>query len=346
MSYDLIVGVTTRNSEENIAKLATTIDKGLTKYFPKQTSLIICCDGFSTDKTKQNFKNLNLKNDSKAVSERGKRGKGSSIKTIFEKSIKHQAKATLIVEGDWMNFKSSYVKKFLNPILKGKAQGVIPNYIKDKTDDLINDTLVYPLTKSLLNTNIKHPLSGDHSLSKKAINELLNTSSFPTDSSVDLFINLTLLCENLDVVETKMGSKEHSSKFEDNLAEKRDLPKFDHVTKTLIPLIRYYRNIIKKGGLKKVNRLGKYDTETVKKSSITQDSYQNLSRDIINDRDDYVKQVYDNINKKSYKKLKIVWISWVNLYLKRLSQKSNEEARKELNSLVRSFQKHKNLLSK
>lgn len=344
MSYDIIVGVTTRNSEENIAKLVTTIDKGLTKYFPKHTSLIICCDGFSTDKTKQNFKSLNLKNDSKAVSQRGKRGKGSSIRTIFEKSIKHQSIATLIIEGDWMNFKPSYVKKFLNPILKGKAQGVIPNYIKDKTDDMINDNLVYPLTKSLLNTNLKQPLAGDHSLSRKALNELFNSSSFPTDSSVDLFINLILLCENLDVIEMKMGAKEHSSKFQNNLAEKRDLLKFDHVAKTLIPLLRYYRNIIKRGGLKKISKRGTYEIESVKKSSIDQNSYQTFNRNVVKDRDDYVKQVYENINKKSLKKLKMAWISWVNIYLKTISQKSNEDSKKEINNLVRSFTKQKNLL--
>ena len=141
MEYEIIVGVSTRDCEKTISNVVKTIDQALTKHFSRYPALILCSDGFSSDKTKQKFNETKTITEKKFVTEKGKRGKGSAVKTILQKAVMHSSEAVLLIDGDFISLKENWIKDMLNAVLKKKYDVVIPNYVRDKNDCLITNHL-------------------------------------------------------------------------------------------------------------------------------------------------------------------------------------------------------------
>lgn len=342
MDYDIIVGVGSKDCEATIQPIVQSIDKALQKYSGK-TGLILCVDGFSTDETKKRFGEVETKADKKFLTEKGKKGKGSAVKTILQKAKEHRSEAVVLIDGDFISFSEDVIHKLLSPVLKGQADVVIPHYVKDKNDLILSNHLFYPLTKALYQSPIKQPLAGDFGLSRKASLKLLQSKFFPYDHGVDIFITLTGLCESLKTAEVKMGVKDHSSSAKYAKPEEHLMPLFNQVMKSFIQLTRYYRTAVSKEGVLEVKKMGKLDGKRPKRIDIDVASYKELSRNTITNHDEYAQAIYEQINKQSVMGMKVAWLNHVSNYLETTKNMSNEKADKELEKTVLAFKKNKEL---
>jgi len=344
MDYEIIVGVSSKDCEKTIAKVVKTIDNALSKYYSKQTSLILCSDGFSSDKTKTAFNDVKTITEKKFLTEKGKRGKGSAVKTIIQRAKMHGSMIVLLIDGDHLSLKEEWIKKMIDPVLKNEQDIVVPNYIQDKNDSLISNHLIYPLTKTLFNVNLRNPMAGEFCISKKSYMNLLNSKFFPSDSGLDIFITLTGLCENLNFAEVKLGIKDHASSKKYARPEDSIMPMFNQVLREFIQLIRYYKASIKKEVKFEIKKLGKFETQMPKKVIISIKAYKELSRNSISDESDYAKKVYESLNDQSIMGLKVAWLNWLAIYFDKTKNLSNDKAEAEIEKLVKAFQKNKELL--
>lgn len=344
VEYDIVVGVSTKDCEKTISKIVKTVDRALTKYFSKYNSLILCCDGFSKDGTKKCFSDIKTKTDKKIITEKGKRSKGSAIKTIIQKVKPFNFQVLLVLDGDLENIKEIWIKRLISQVLEKGNDVSIASYTVDKNDFLIGNNLVRPLTKALFNTNLRNPMIGEYCLSRKVCLNLIGSKYFPTDSSIDLFINLSSVCEKYKVVEIKLGPRNHCSSLFYRNPETIVIPKFNQIVKELIQLMRYYKLDVKRDVKHNVEKKGSFEKGKPRKIEIDIKSYKEFSRNYIFNELEYVQEIYNNLNKQSVMGLKIAWLNWLCIYFEKTEKMSNENAVKLRKELTKLFIENKHLL--
>lgn len=340
----VVVGICTQNCENSIKQLVTRLDKAIVKNFPNDSFSILCADGFSKDNTRKLFNETSTKTEKKFMTEKGKKGKGSAIRTILQRAKGEQADAVYLIDGDFLNWKEHHLTRMLNPVLKGTANVAIPHYNQDKHDALIENHLIYPLTKVLFNTNLRRPLSGEVAMNLDAYSQLMYNQFFTDDHGISTCFSIVSLCEQMGLAEVKVGCKDHGSSEFHAQPEVHLMPVFNQVLRNYISLLRYYKTSIRREVKNDYKKLGRKEEAKPKKIAINIDNYLNLSRGTIKSREDYVKAVYTAINKQSIMGLKVAWLNWLSLYFDSVKKMSNEKAEKELDLLVKEFAKHKEML--
>lgn len=344
MEYDIIIGVSTKNCETTISKIVKKVDKSLTKYFSKYNSLILCCDGYSKDNTRDKFNKTKTNVDKKIISEKGKRSKGSALKTIIEKSKPYNFKVILMIDGDLENIEELWIKRLISQVIEKKYDIALGNYTLDKYDNPISTTLITPLVKSLFNTNISNLMGGEYCISRKLCLKFIGNKYFPNHSGLDLFITLTSICEGYKIAEIKLGARNHTSSQLYKNPETILIPRFNQIIKVLIQLILYYKSNIKRHTKNFVDKKGCFDKQKPRKISIDIKSYNEFSRNYISDEIEYVQEIYNNINKQSITGIKIAWLNWLSIYFKKIKNMSDDEVNIYKEKIIKQFREQKKLL--
>ncbi|MEA3223871.1 MAG: glycosyltransferase, partial [Thermodesulfobacteriota bacterium] len=92
---DVVVGIPSYNEAATIVYPAQQAALGLRQYFPNVDSVIINCDNFSPDGTKDAFMNADTHGIPKMYlsTPKGVRGKGNNFRNLFKKALDLKAKA-------------------------------------------------------------------------------------------------------------------------------------------------------------------------------------------------------------------------------------------------------------
>jgi glycosyltransferase involved in cell wall biosynthesis len=241
---DLIVGVLCKNVEHTILHVLNVISEGLHKYFPEYTKAIVVSDGFSSDRTVELanlFQPYNGINKI-VVEDVVEGGKGAGVRTILEVAEEMNAKAIALVDGDLLSVKPEWIKGFLTPILFGRAELVIPYYIRDKYDGVITNNLAYPFTRALYGLDIRQPLAGEFGISKRLYGMLREHPLFPLDFGIDIFIVTSAIANKLSIKEGLYSIKIHESTTMYLEPETLLIPMFRQVTGEMFELATYYEH--------------------------------------------------------------------------------------------------------
>jgi len=109
---DIVVGVMTKDVETTIVHVLNVVSEGLHQHFGDYSSLVVVCDGFSKDRTREMAELFELhKGVQKIVTEDAvKGGKGGGIATVFQIAASVDAKAVALVDGDLLSIRSSWVQ--------------------------------------------------------------------------------------------------------------------------------------------------------------------------------------------------------------------------------------------
>jgi len=253
---DIVVGVSTRNCADTIGGVLEEVDKGLAQFFPDRHGLIVVSDGFSTDGTRDVASKTETRCEKTVVTEEGKLGKGSAVRTIFKVAQKRNAKAVALVDGDLTSIRPDWIDRLVSPILRGKDL-VVPYYLRYRYDGVITNQIAYPLTNVLFGLGVRQPIGGEYGLSSRLIERLLQHPLFPAEFGIDIFITLVSGAEGMNLVEAVLGVKEHESTKQYADPEELLVPMFYQVVGTLFQLIDHYHSFIERvEGIKHVERLG------------------------------------------------------------------------------------------
>ena len=261
---NIVVGICTKNVEDTIEGVIKVVDRGLNDYFPEKKSLIIVSDGFSKDHTQERANKTVTRTEKVALTQFGKIGKGNGVKTIFIKAEEVEAEAVALVDGDLTSITPEWLKHLVQPILTGHDL-VAPFYARHKYDGVITNQLAYPLTRALYGISIRQPIGGEYGLSAKMVKKALIHPLFPVEFGIDIFITTVAACEDMKMIEAKLGIKTHDSTKDYKDPKVLLVPMFNQVTGSILDLTIFYKDFSKrKVGDKSVERIGIKEVEKPK----------------------------------------------------------------------------------
>ena len=253
---NIVVGICTKNVENTIEGVIKVVDQGLNDYFPEKKSLIIVSDGFSKDHTKERANKTVTRTEKMVLDQIGKIGKGNGVKTIFIKAEEVGAEAVALVDGDLTSIIPEWLKHLVHPILTGYDL-VAPFYVRHKYDGVVTNHLAYPLTRALYGISIRQPIGGEYGLSAKMVKKALVHPLFPAEFGIDIFITTVAACEDMKIIEAKLGIKSHDSTKDYKDPKVLLVPMFNQVTGSILDLTIFYKDFSKKKvGDKSVERIG------------------------------------------------------------------------------------------
>lgn len=239
---DILVGVLCKDVETTILNVLNVINEGLYRYFPDNNLAIVISDGNSKDKTRniidlfQPYSNIKLIKTEDIANI----GKGAGVLTIFEIAHICDAKSIILIDGDLLSIKPSWIQTIVNPIVYGRADLTVPYYIRDKNDGVITNNLVYPFTRALYGIDIRQPIAGEYALSKNLYELLRKHPLFPPDFGIDIFILSVAAAEGFYIKEGLFSLKIHESTTRYLEPEKFLVPMFRKVTNSMFTLAKYY----------------------------------------------------------------------------------------------------------
>ncbi|MGB2782666.1 MAG: glycosyltransferase [Atribacterota bacterium] len=261
---NIVVGICTKNVEDTIEGVIKVVDQGLNNYFPEKNSLIIVSDGFSKDHTKERANKTVTRTEKMVLDQVGKIGKGNGVKTIFIKAEEVEADAVALVDGDLTSITPQWLKYLVQPILTGHDL-VAPFYARHKYDGVITNHLAYPLTRALYGISIRQPIGGEYGLSAKMVKKALVHPLFPDEFGIDIFITTVAACEDIKMIEAKLGIKTHDSTKDYKDPKVLLIPMFNQVTGSILDLTIFYKDFSKrKVADKSVEKIGIKEVEIPK----------------------------------------------------------------------------------
>ena len=243
-SIDIVVGILCKNVETTILHVLNVVSEGLHKYFSEYKKMIVVSDGYSSDRTVELAEIFRPYNGIEKIVTQDivEGGKGAGVKTVFEIASKLDAKVVVLVDGDLLSIKPEWIFEFSSPILYGRADLIVPYYIRDKYDGVITNNLAYPFTRALYGLDIRQPIAGEYGLSKSLYEMLLRHPLFPKDFGIDIFIVTSAAANEMEVKEGLFSLKIHESTTRYLEPETLIVPMFRQVTGTMFELAKYYED--------------------------------------------------------------------------------------------------------
>ena len=241
---DIMVGVLCKDVEATVLNVLNVINEGLYRYFPDYEKAIVICCAESADKTDEAVDLFQPYNSVEKIvtNDITKGGKGAGVMTIFEIAYEADAKSVVLMDGDLLSVKPSWIQTIANPIVYGRADLTVPYYIRDKNDGVITNNLVYPFTRALYGIDIRQPIAGEYALSRNLYELLREHPLFPPDFGIDIFILTVAAAEEMYVKEGLFSLKIHESTTRYLEPEKFLIPMFRKVTGSMFELAKYYED--------------------------------------------------------------------------------------------------------
>lgn len=226
---DLLVGIPSFNSARTIGNVVQAVQAGLVKYFPDNKSVIVNCDGGSTDGTidivqktvsdlSQTY--LTSKNGKSVfIISTGYHGmpiKGNAFRAFFEIANKLNVKACAVVDADLTSITPEWVELLIKPLIDEGYHYVAPLYYQHKYDGTITKNIIYPLTRALYGKRLRHPMGKDCGFSCELARFYLTKDIWETDFAkfgFDIWMTTTALASGFKVCQSFLGPKIRDAKF-------------------------------------------------------------------------------------------------------------------------------------
>lgn len=239
---DILVGIPSFNNEETIAHVVSTVGEGLKVHYGDLKTAILISDGGSLDDTRERAYEAPIpKGIERRVSiYRGRPGKGTSYKAIFETRGALDGTACITVDSDLQSITPKWIKQLADPILQKKADFVTPWYRRHKYDGTITNSICYPLTTALYGKRVRQPIGGDFAFSSELARRFSEADIWDTDVhsfGIDIWMTTTAIAEGYRIVQANLGTKVHDAK---DPAEDLSLM-FRQVVSTLLFLMGDYK---------------------------------------------------------------------------------------------------------
>lgn len=208
---DIVVGIPSYNEADNIAFVVRQISRGLRRYFPRKSAVIVNVDNNSTDGTKESF--LSAKSSIPKIyisTKTGIKGKGNNFYNLFNFIKEHNSKINIVVDADLKSIEPDWIRKLGVPVKRG-YDFVAPFYIRNKRDALITNHFCYPLVYALLGWNISQPIGGDFAFSLEMVRHWLSKKWSPNvrHFGIDIFMTTEAILNDFKICQVDLGRKVH-----------------------------------------------------------------------------------------------------------------------------------------
>jgi hypothetical protein len=234
---DLVVGIPSFRNAATIGHVTEMAAEGLRRHFPDMRAVIVNADGGSEDGTPDRVRASADGVPTVAGRYRGKSGKGSAFRAIFEAVSLLGARACAVVDSDLRSITPEWIERLAGPIVREEADYVTPLYARHKHDGTITNTIAYPLTRALYGARVRQPIGGEFGFGASLARIYLDEPVWESDVAkfgIDIFMTTTALARGVRVAQAFLGAKIHDPKDPG-----ADLgPMFTQVVGTLLTLAR------------------------------------------------------------------------------------------------------------
>jgi hypothetical protein len=224
---DLAVFIPFFDEVKNIKYVINTVAEGLNRYYKGMDSVIICT-GSPAPESKRVLNVINgflPKCNVRIIPYTlNVYGKGFGLRSCWELALALKIKAWATFDADLRcikgkGFTPEWVKLFLDPVLKGKKDFVLPNYSRHYFDGTITNFVVRPLIASYWGYRIEQPIGGDFAGSRKMAGIFLKDpwvwyKSEAGSFGIDIFETIKAL-ETGNLVKIYPGVKVHKPSAEE-----------------------------------------------------------------------------------------------------------------------------------
>ena len=297
---DIIVGIPSYNEESTIDFVTWQVARGLKKYFPQQTCIIINVDNNSSDNTKQVFLNTDTQGIPKVyvTTEPGVRGKGNNFYNLFKIVKEFKPRAVIVVDADLKSITPKWIKNLATPILEGYDL-VTPLYARHKYDGTITNNLVYPVVVGLLGKNIRQPIGGDFSFSTRLAEYWLEQEWSETirQYGIDIFMTIHAVLGGFKICSTRLGAKIHKVKD----PGKSLGPMFKQVIGTLFSMLSKKPDALLNRGIEHTAIFG---DDEIREPSMMCINTENLRKKFNNGMNKYGGVLKEHLSKETYTELR------------------------------------------
>lgn len=214
---DIVVGIPCYNVEHAIGNVIEMVGKGLAKHYADKKAVIIVSDGGSLDDTRELSAEAKVPEGIEKIVTiyRGKPGKGTSFRVIFEAAEKLQVRACACFDSDLTSITPDWVKYLIDPVIEHDYDYVTPYYWRHKYDGTITNNICYPLTRALYGVGIRQPIGGDFGFSGKLATHYAHQDVWESNVAkfgIDIWMTTTAINEGFKVCQAYIGTKEHDAK--------------------------------------------------------------------------------------------------------------------------------------
>lgn len=242
---ELVIGIPSFNNGTTIARVVEAAVCGLKSYFPDRKSCIIVADGGSTvDDTREAALAVIQRTGIPGVVGiyRGKAGKGSAVRMIFEAARHLNAKATALLDADLRSISDFWIERLLSPIVKGGHDFVTPLYKRYKYDGTITNNITYNMLRSIYGKRIRQPIGGEFAFSTDLTNILCDLPVWETDVArfgIDIWLTIQAIIRKMSICQTHLGVKIHDARDPAASLE----PMFRQIVNTLFEMMEETEDI-------------------------------------------------------------------------------------------------------
>ncbi len=231
---DIVVGILTYNDKATAPALIQRLKQGFQQCVPQRPLLFINCDAGSQDGTSDLVEqavgadvpfwlahhpvhgaSLHI------LSESGVPGREEAVRLLAETSDRLNAKVCLIVDGNLKSADLRWPEWLAGPILDRGVDCVVPQFVRNRYDGTLTNTLLAPLTRALYGKRIPYHLGGVFALSGRFIRSILLSQPWGDGIArygIDGWIATLAVVEQVDMYQAVLGPRAQQGKPGGDLA--------------------------------------------------------------------------------------------------------------------------------
>ena len=131
--------------------------------------------------------------------------------SIFSLGEKLGVRGCCVIASRLEHATSEWVCRLTEPLLEGSFDFVAPCYARRKFDGLLNNSIIYPLARSLYGKQIQNPMGPDLGISRRLFQQLLavDQNTKPSGDGMRMLASIVplALCGNFQVCQVHLGAR-------------------------------------------------------------------------------------------------------------------------------------------
>lgn len=175
---DVLVGVPTLDNAATVGAVVRAVHKSFAGHFLRQRTVLLNCDGGSTDGTPEAVRQASLKSDEIFIAPQALRtthrisvpyhgvpGKAAALRTLFAAAELSQARAVAVFDADVTSVTPDWLERLVRPIFDGRADFVSPLFPRHPLDGTLVTQLVRPAMRAAYGRRALEPLASEFACS-------------------------------------------------------------------------------------------------------------------------------------------------------------------------------------
>lgn len=212
---DLVIGLPTYKNPGPAAATAQAALAGARQYFPDLKTVLINADIGYSPTTRQAVLAQSPVDGQTGVPVvsgryRGRPGYGSAVAALLDAALALDARAIVILDTSTASAGPAWIPALSSLVLENRADLVTPRYHWALPEGSLSDLLIYPLSRALWGTGVRHPAAPDFALSPRLATTVLDEDVWQTEVGgfgLPPWLTAYALLHNWRVAQTAVGEK-------------------------------------------------------------------------------------------------------------------------------------------